>query len=186
MSLPKSILNRIDWLSLYAVAGSILIFCILALLSADGWSEYAPAAMAISLVLATRMFWAPGRRASMAGLFVIHLLAAWLLLANFLPVRDALRWGLWSRRYKSALAAQRSPPIGEFGHVEWDGWGFPGAGNTTVYLVFDPKDSLAVAAQGNYPDGFLGLPADAARVRRLEKFWYAVTFFTDTTWEVDP
>jgi hypothetical protein len=71
---------------------------------------------------------------------------------------------------------------GELKHVEWDGWGFPGAGNTDVYLVFDPSDSLAAAAKKHQPGKFDGIPGRVPRVSCLESRWYAVLFYTDERW----
>jgi len=41
------------------------------------------------------------------------------------------------------------PPHGMLKHIEWDGWGFPGVGNTTVYLVYDPDDYLLTVAKNS-------------------------------------
>ena len=63
------------------------------------------------------------------------------------------------------------------------GWGFPGAGDTTVYLVFDPNNSLAAAAHSHAPGKYNGLPCEVFKVRRLEIHWYTVQFYTDTAWD---
>lgn len=59
------------------------------------------------------------------------------------PLRTDVRWLVWSNDYKADVLTQPASGNGEFRHIEWDGWGFPGAGETVVYLVFDPRDSLS-------------------------------------------
>jgi hypothetical protein len=68
-------------------------------------------------------------------------------------------------------------------HVEWDGWGFPGAGNTVVYLVLDPTNGLAAAGTSGKPGAFPGLPCEVYKVRALDSTWYTVVFYTETDWE---
>lgn len=111
-------------------------------------------------------------------------LAVWIiLLKNDQLVRDRIRWLVLSRRYKAEVLARPISRKGELKHVEWDGWGFPGAGDTTVYVVFDPNDSLAGAAKIHRPGVFDGLPCEIARVHHLESHWYTVLFYTGETWD---
>jgi hypothetical protein len=72
------------------------------------------------------------------------------------------RWFLWSKKYKAEVAAQPAATQG-LRHIEWDGWGFPGAGDTVVYLVFDPNDSLLSTDSSRR---FAGIPCEVPRVRR--------------------
>jgi hypothetical protein len=109
--------------------------------------------------------------------------SSWLLWRSFMDVRPAERWLLHSRTYKAEVLAQPSPKNGELQHMEWDGWGFPGAGNTVVYLVYDPNDSLLPAARSHSSGNFKGIPCEVSRVRRLESHWYSVLFYTDTDWD---
>jgi hypothetical protein len=75
--------------------------------------------------------------------------------------------------------AQLPPVNGELRHVEWEATGFAGVANSTTYLVFDPTDSLSV----QHPSGgFGGIPCRVALVRRLERQWYSVLFYTDEVW----
>jgi hypothetical protein len=67
-------------------------------------------------------------------------------------------------------------------HIEWDAWGFPGAGNTTVYLVYGPDDYLSTVAKTHSNGKFRGLPCEVAQVRKMESQYYAVLFYTDTDW----
>jgi hypothetical protein len=75
------------------------------------------------------------------------------------------------------------PTDGSLKHIEWDGWGFPGAGNTVVYLVHDPDDRLATAAKSHSASKLGAIPCSAASVRRLERCWYTLSFYTDTDWD---
>jgi len=121
-------------------------------------------------------------RQRLAALFVVmaYVLAAMLLKSNYSLARDYVRWLFLSRGYKAKVFAQ--PPSEELKHVEWDGWGFAGVGDTTVFLVFDPTDSLAGAAEALPPIKARALPCEVVRVRRLARQWYAVLFYSDTYW----
>ncbi|MFY9911506.1 MAG: hypothetical protein WAK56_16800, partial [Candidatus Sulfotelmatobacter sp.] len=104
------------------------------------------------------------------------------LIMNYSAVRDTGRWLVWSHKYKSKVLAEPAALSGELKHVEWDGWGFPGAGDTTEFVVFDPTDSLSAAARSHRPGKFNGIPCEVPLVRRLENHWYAVRFYTDEYW----
>jgi hypothetical protein len=88
---------------------------------------------------------------------------------------------LWSRDYKSKVLSQPLSSSGEFKHIEWDGWGWAGQ-DTTVYLVFDPTDSLSTAASTHQSRKFTGIPCEVPNVSRLESEWYTVTFYTNQEW----
>ncbi|MFZ3217022.1 MAG: hypothetical protein WA192_13280 [Candidatus Acidiferrales bacterium] len=96
-------------------------------------------------------------------------------------IRSAARWLVWSRDYQAKVLAQPPAANGKFRHIEWDGWGWAGM-DTTVYLVFDPTDSLAPAAASRWPGHFKGIPCAVLRVRRLQSRWYTVLFYTDEFW----
>jgi len=96
-------------------------------------------------------------------------------------VRSPIKWFLWSRQYKARVLAQPASPSGNFKHVEWDGWGWGGI-DTSVYLVFDPTDSLAGAAKNDRSGKFNGIPCEVPWVRRMESHWYMVMFYTDRDW----
>jgi hypothetical protein len=104
------------------------------------------------------------------------------LLKNHYLIRNVARWSVSSRRYKAEVFAQPDSGNEGFKHIEWDGWGFAGAGDTTVYLVFDPTNSLLAAAKTHRPGKFDGIPCKVAGVTRLESRWYAVLFYTDERW----
>jgi hypothetical protein len=101
-------------------------------------------------------------------------------------LRPSLRWLLWSNRLKAEVLAQPAPAHGEFKHLEWDGWGGMPVGDWTVYVVYDPTDSLSVAAKGdaNRMDNRLeGIPCTVDSVRRLESHWYSVGLGMNEWWD---
>ena len=116
------------------------------------------------------------------AMLIICGLISFAFLKHQFVIRSAERWLLFSRYYKEDVLKQPVPQDGEFKHMEWDGWGFAGIGDTTVYLVFDPADSLAPAAKGHSAGKYQGLPCAVPEVDRLEKNWYAVVFYTDEEW----
>jgi hypothetical protein len=93
-----------------------------------------------------------------------------------------IRWALFHRVYEGQINRLPDPQNGTLKHIEWDGWGFPGAGNTVVYLVFDPKNSLYGAAKSGTPGKYNGVPCEVYRVRQLASHWYTVHFYTQTDW----
>ena len=120
------------------------------------------------------------RRRLLLGAAVITVLLA--LVWNYSAVHTAARWLLRSHDYKSRVLAQPTSTNGELKHIEWDSWGFPGAGDTVVYLVFDPTDSLSAAAKSHQPGKYSGIPCEVPHVGRLESHWYTVRFYTDEYW----
>ena len=110
----------------------------------------------------------------------MSLVAALLTFVGCQSSSDAAKWLAKSQNYKSEVLAQPTA-IGELKHIEWDGWGWAGQ-DTTVYLVFDPTDSLSVAAKRQLPGKFSGLPCEVFLVRRLENHWYTVQFYTNEFW----
>src|SRR6266851_3684063 len=178
--------DRFNWrLPFYAAVGTLIVFISLVISSADlGEILYLfVAAPIVSLVLLILAILKKGRQLlSVLSMLVVYWAVSWALLKHSFEVRTAGRWVLWSKGYKAEVLAQPGSANGELKHVEWDGWGFPGAGDTVVYLVFDPNDSLAEAAKSHSPGKFSGIPCEVPRVRRLESHWYSVMFYTDTDW----
>jgi hypothetical protein len=117
-------------------------------------------------------------------LLLLTLATAWVLVVSSFvyhrQIRTTVRWAMWSGQYKNTLA-RRSSLGGELKHMEWDGWGWAGM-DTTVYLVFDPTDSLSMSNTSYQPRKSSGLPCAVAGVTRLERDWYAVTFYTGREW----
>ena len=140
-----------------------------------------PLLLALSVVLLLYAVKGKRRRLSM-----LTLAAVWVIFLSFfvyqLQIRTRVRWSLWSHRYKNTLLAQPNSSDAELKHMEWDGWGFVGM-DTTVYLVFDPADSLSSAASTHQSGKFAGIPCKVPKVSRLETQWYAVTFYTNQYWD---
>src|ERR1700733_10136383 len=118
------------------------------------------------------------------ALFVLLILAASVVLHPMFgypgPINYA-RWLVWSRSYKAEVLAQPNSANEELKHIEWDGWGWAGM-DTTVYLVFDPTDSLSQAARSRQHGKYRGIPCEVFLVRQLETHWYTVWFQTDDEW----
>jgi len=93
-----------------------------------------------------------------------------------------IRWWALSRSYKARVLAQPASANGDLKHIEWDGWGWAGT-DVTVYLVFDPADSLSKTADGNKYGRFSGIPCDVVAVRRFESHWYTVQLSANEFWE---
>lgn len=125
------------------------------------------------------------RRQTISSLLmvVVFCAACWTLFRVSDEVRTVCRWTVHKKAYKAQVLARPSSTDINLKHVEWDGWGMVGSGDTVVYLVFDPNDSLASAARIGSPGQFTGIPCEVWRVRRLEHQWYTVFFYTDTDWE---
>lgn len=98
-------------------------------------------------------------------------------------IRETARWLVWSHEYKQQVMAQPASLNGQLKHIEWDGSGFAGIANNTVYLVFDPADTLSAATTYGRAGTLNGIPCDVRGVRRLERQWYSVLLYTDQTWE---
>lgn len=130
--------------------------------------------------------WVFKRNGSSRLIAIATLLSYWLIsgsiLRHFSEVRDASRWLFQAKAYKTSVLALPAPPNGDFRHVEWEGWGFAGTGDTTVYLVVDPSDSLSEPAKNHLSGRFAGVSCAVYRIHRLEKHWYTVAFYTDTSW----
>jgi hypothetical protein len=97
-------------------------------------------------------------------------------------LHETARWLASSHDYEKEVLAQPISAKGELRHIEWDASGFAGVANNTVYLVFDPADTLSTAAKNHQPGKFNGIPCEVRCIRRLESHWYAVLFYTDEYW----
>ena len=134
-------------------------------------------ALLIALFRKKRRLWV-----SAASALVIVIATAFVLLILQEPIRESLRWVLWSSRFEAELLSSPSPRLGELRHMEWQATGFAGVGNDTIYLVLDPTDALAPAAHTGLPGRYTGLPCEVLKVRRLEAHWYSVRFYADEEW----
>jgi len=127
-----------------------------------------------------RQIWRQRRRLLM--IVTAYWVVSAMIIANYSVVRDATRWLFLSRSYRAAVLAQPDSVNGTLKHTEWEGWGFAGS-DTVVYLVFAPNDSLAADSKRHEPVKARGIPCEVPRIRRLESDWYAVMFYTDTSWD---
>lgn len=82
---------------------------------------------------------------------------------------------LWSGRYKDKVLAQPASINGGLKHIEWDGWGWGGQ-DFSVFLVFDPADSLSGPAKSRQSGKLNGIPCEVSSVRRMDSHWYIVFF----------
>jgi hypothetical protein len=151
----------------------------------------APILITISLVSFVCLILAAvrdGRRQilpALAMLIVIWVIPASLFLyerTHPFELHDIVRWMVHSRQYKSEVLAQPTSGKAELKHIEWDASGLAGIANNTVFLVFDPDDTLSMAAESRQPGKINGIACEVRSVRRLESHWYAVLFYTDEYW----
>jgi hypothetical protein len=178
--------ERFNWRFPLYTALATIAFGLLDTLGESDSMLYLLLVVLISLfLLLLLLFAAIGGKPSFCLAILSVLVVSWIVsfafFINHYAIRNTVRWSFGSRRYKAELLAQSNRANGELKHVEWDGWGWGGADNT-VYLVFDPSDSLAAPAKRHQPGKFDGIPCRVARVSRLENRWYAVLFYTDERW----
>jgi hypothetical protein len=177
--------DRFNWrLPVYAAAGALIVFLPLAISSADlGQLFYLFVTAIVTLALVANVIQEKrSQRLSALSILVVYCSVSAGLFVNYSAVRDDARWLLWSKGYKAQVLAQPANAGGELKHVEWDGWGFPGAGYTVVYVLFDPNDLLSAETRSRPTGKVSGIPCEVRLVHRLENHWYSVTFYTDTDW----
>jgi len=180
--------DQFNWrLPFAALLGTPLIFLILAISQRESLVYLFFVVPIISLLLIVPAVYSAIGRNRIRCLSILSMLAIFWILSvplfkNYLAIRSAARWSIWSNDYQAQVTAQPIPANGNVKHLNWDGWGWGGE-NTEVYLVFDPSDSLSAAAKSHQPGKFDGLPCKVDRVFRLERNWYAAQFYTGTDWD---
>lgn len=117
------------------------------------------------------------------GSVVVFVAICWAMVFEASSIRIWTRWALYASKYKTQFA--RENPNG-VGHVEWECSGFVPAGFNCVYLVRDPTDELSKAAGKRNVGRVPGVRCQVFRVQRLEPEWYAIEFYTDTSWDYCP
>ena len=100
---------------------------------------------------------------------ITFLVVAGTLLTAQGVLRPSLRWLLWSHRLKAEVLTQPTTANGELKHVEWDGFGGAPVGDWTIYVVFDPTDSLSVAAKDDRSGSYRGIPCEVELCASLRK-----------------
>jgi hypothetical protein len=174
--------------SLAAVA--VLLFTAVALEADTALLVYFFIIPPILLAVTGSLAWSTYKRRRPFAEVMWTLLALWVIsvsliafdLGHLSVLHESAKWLVGSRRYKAEVLAQPPAAGGALRHIEWDGWGMF-AQDTSVYLVFDPNDILSSAAASHQPGKFRGLPCEVPVVRRLEKGWYSITFYTDEDWD---
>jgi hypothetical protein len=185
---------QFNWrLPLYAVVGAILVMLALFARAGDPVLYYVflivPVACLCCLCCLVVLVVAALRKRPSRSLSVLLALVAFLVVSGALlrtqgVLRPSLRWLLWSHRLKAEVLAQ--PTNGQLKHIEWDGWGGAPVGDWTAYVVYDPTDSLSVAAKdGRWPSykRLQGIPCEVDSVRRLEPHWYSVILGMNEWWD---
>jgi len=175
---------RFDWrLSIYGALAAFIFLLPITIYCSDITELFYVflAAPILGLLVLLLAVFAKGRKLAILSVVLVYWAVSFVLLLNREPIRTAARWLLYSKDFKASVLAQQEPPNGELRHVEWDAWGW-GGNDTTVYLVFDPDDSLAAAAKSGQPGRYNGIPCKVPRVQRLQSRWYTVQFYTDTEW----
>ena len=176
--------DRFDWRLPFYAAGSALILFVPIMMYGIEIAYIFVAVPIISFILLAVAIRKKGFRGlAVFSMLVVYWAVSFGLLKNSQELHTRTRWLLWSKDYKAQLLTQPDSANGALRHIEWDGWGFPGAGDTIEYLVFDPNDSLLTAAGNDSPGKFSGIPCEVARVRRLESHFYAILFYTETNWD---
>jgi hypothetical protein len=142
-------------------------------------------ALTLLLALVLGIVWfikkrAPGR--SILLMMVVYWAVSAVLYVNSESLRAQLKWVWGASEFKSQVLAHPSKTPGEFSHAEWDGWGMFGM-DTKVYLVFDPTNSLSLAAARHSNGVIQGIPCIVASIRRLESQWYSVQLYAGSVWD---
>ena len=78
-----------------------------------------------------------GQRLAAVSMFIVFVVFTAILFTRFTDIRNASRWLTYARVYKAEVLSGSEPGGGQLRHAELEGWGFPGAGDTVVYVVFD-------------------------------------------------
>jgi hypothetical protein len=179
--------DRFNWrLPLYAALATFVIFCLIAFWQSESIVYLLVVVPFVSLSLCILLIRAAARRKlagflSILSMLIIFWAVSAILFENYFVIHTTARWVCLSREYKAKVLAQPATVPGELKHIEWDGWGWAGI-NTEVFLVFDPTDSLLVAAQSHEPGRFRGIPCEVYSVHRLESHWYTAQFYTGESW----
>ena len=98
-------------------------------------------------------------------------------------IRSTLRWTLRSQFYKREVLAQKQARDGSLKHIEWDGWGGTPVGDWTMYLVYNPSDSLRSSLKERKSRMVPGVPCPVDRVHQLAAHWYTVLYPMNCWWD---
>jgi hypothetical protein len=166
-------LRMLMWVALAAV----LIF--LPLLISSGGADFLYSFVIVPGIFVTGicvLIYAAIRKRPIVALGVATFwLISHTLFFHNIEIRSFTRWFIWSGQYKNKVLAQPASVDGSLKHIEWDGWGWGGQ-DFSVFLVFDPADSLSVPAESNQSGKMNGIPCEVSGVRRMDPHWYLVYF----------
>ena len=161
---------------IYAVLAAVLIFLPLLMSSNTDVLYLFVIVPGFILIGICGLIYAAIRKKLPIALMVATFWAVSVLLFDYnFQIRTFTRWFLWSGRYKNKVLAQPASVNGELKHIEWDGWGWGGQ-DFSVFLVFDPADSLSPPAQSGQSRKLNGIPCEVSSVRRMDSHWYIVYF----------
>jgi ABC-type nickel/cobalt efflux system permease component RcnA len=182
-------IERFNWhLPLYGAIGAIVAFSANLVANPDaGMLLYLFVAIplvTLVLIVAAMLTYDRQNRQALAivSMFMVYCLVTWSIWRSGSDLRDIGRWFFGARHYKAEVLAQPSSSNG-LKHWEWEASGFAGVANRRGYVVFDPADSLTRDVGHSTRGKLLGLPCEVDRVFRLERYWYSVEFYTDSSWE---
>jgi hypothetical protein len=178
--------SRSTWfswrMSLCAALAALFFFVAIDIREAEPFPDYAFVIAPILLISGISLFIyaAIGKNRRRALRLLSILAIVWIIgtacYAYAQEIRSTARWLIRSGDYKAQVLAQPQPPNGELKHIEWDELGMF-AQDWTVFLVFDPTDSLSRPARSGQSGKFNGIPCEVVRVHRMESHWYTVLFF---------
>jgi hypothetical protein len=169
--------DQLGWrMPIYAALAAVLVFLPL-LMSSDTEVLYlffiVPAFFIIGICVL--IYAAIRKKPSLAIMVATFWAASVLLFVYNIQIRTFTRWFVWSGRYKNRVLAQPDSVNGSLKHIEWDGWGWGGQ-DFSVFLVFDPADSLSGPAKSRQSGKLSGIPCEVSSVRRMDSHWYIVSF----------
>lgn len=194
MRLVASLVNKLRWVSWlrpfrhWFPASALVVGSVLWSFDIAYWGDFGlflilflvyPLTVLVMVVVAA-INWRHWR-CSLSTLLIFFLLS-WLVASKGYAAHLEVRWLTGSAKYKSELLAGPPTPASELRHMEWDGWGMAGQ-DTSVYLVYDPQNSLASAARHNLSGKVSGIPCGVSGVGRLQDHWYYAVLYTNTFWE---
>ncbi len=182
-------MSRLRWKPLaLAGAATMCIYAPIIISGDDGigilyWLALLTGILGLVLTAAILIFTKSRRNATtLVGVAAVLVLISITLSRYDYTLRTSYRWTFHSDMYKQQLIAQHGLAPGGITYMDWDGWGFAGVGDTEVYLVHDPSDNLKNAVHAKYGIKAEALPCEVGQIRRLEKDWYSVVFFTNEIW----
>jgi len=170
--------SRLGWRMPFCGALAAVLLFVPLIVSISGTLVFYVFAIAPSLIVTgvcVLIYAAVRKKLQIALMVTIFWVASALLFSCSIPIHIVTKWLLWSREYKNEVLAEPAPKSGDLKHIEWDGWGW-GAQDISVFLVFDPEDSLSGPAKNRQSGKLGGIPCQVSFVQRMDSHWYLVFF----------